>query len=158
MSNPRQWQPGPHESPCRAANTRTLTRQPFGRNLAPHPNFPAQSCRWESALVIVNKSAPLFRRFRVFPPENQSSWLDPFHKADLSSVRSNCPVRNTQRPMSRTSPKLQTGKAKVSENGIGEPLVFGCGILLGRGSPLYSKPCLECCIRTESGACYRSAD
>src|ERR1700682_2733959 len=39
-------------------------------------------------------------------------------------------MRNTQRPMSRTSPKGQTGKAKLSENGIGEAPGFGFRILL----------------------------
>jgi hypothetical protein len=46
---------------------------------------------------------------------------------------------NTQRSMSGTSAKGQTGKAKVPENGIQEAPGFGFGILREARKPPYPK-------------------
>src|SRR5713226_7483102 len=67
-------------------------------------------------------------------------------------------VRNIQRPMSRTSPKGQTGKAKVPENGIGEAPGFGFRILLEARKPAVCKNWLVHCMRPESGVRYQSAE
>jgi hypothetical protein len=64
----------------------------------------------------------------------------------------------TSRPMSRTSPKAQTGKAKVSENGIGEGPDFGFPILGEARKPAVCKNRLVHCVRPESGVRYQSPE
>jgi hypothetical protein len=68
-----------------------------------------------------------------------------------------CPKRNTQRPMPRTTPKGQTGKAKVPENAIGETPGFGFRILWEVRRPAVSKNRFVHCLRPESGVRYHSA-
>jgi hypothetical protein len=60
--------------------------------------------------------------------------------------------------MSRTIPKRKAGKAKMSDQGIGEAPVFGFGILLCMRAGCVPKPCLQYCMRTESGVRYPSAE
>src|ERR1700688_3990424 len=60
--------------------------------------------------------------------------------------------------MTRTIPKRKAGKAKMSDQGIGEALVFGFGILLFMKAGCVPKPCLQYCMRTESGVRYPSAE
>ena len=60
--------------------------------------------------------------------------------------------------MTRTIQKRKAGKAKMSDQGIGEALVFGFGILLCMKAGCVPKPCLQYCMRTESGVRYPSAE
>jgi hypothetical protein len=57
----------------------------------------------------------------------------------LRTLTPSLPYAKHSSPMSRTSPKGQTGKAKVSENGIGEAPGFGFRILLEARKPAVSK-------------------
>jgi hypothetical protein len=75
-----------------------------------------------------------------------------------STLTPSLPYAKHSRPMSRTSPKAQTGKAKVFENGIGEAPDFGFRILLEARKPAVPKNLLVHCIRPESGVRYQSAE
>jgi hypothetical protein len=72
----------------------------------------------------------------------------------LRTLTPSLPYAKHSTPKSRTTPKGQTGKAKVSENGIGEAPGFGFRILLEARKPAVSKNQLVHCMRPESGVRY----
>jgi hypothetical protein len=76
----------------------------------------------------------------------------------LRTLTPSLPYAKHSTPDSRTSPKRQADKAKVSENGIGEAPGFGFRILLEARKPAVSKDRLVHCIRPESGVRYQSAE